>query len=229
MRSVESVDFKERQILFKGLGMRDNEDPYYAHLARVNFDGTGLQILTEGDGTHTWKFSPDKRYFTDTWSRVDMAPKSVLRDCQTGKQVTELEAGNLSSLSAVGWLPAERFEAVGRDGTTKIYGIIIKPSNFDPSKVYAVVEQIYAGPQDYFCPKAFSTLGRQHELAELGFVLVQIDGMGTNWRSKAFHDTAFKNLKDAGFPDRKLWMQAAAKTRPWMDISRVGIYGGSAG
>lgn len=158
-----------------------------------------------------------------------MAPTSVLRDAETGKQIVDLEETYTKALLATGWSTPERFETVGRDKTTPIHGIIIKPSNFDPSKKYPVLEQIYAGPQDFFVPKAFSTLTRQHEWAELGFILVQIDGMGTNWRSKAFHNVCYKNLKDAGFPDRIAWMKAAGATRPWMDLDRVGIYGGSAG
>jgi dipeptidyl aminopeptidase/acylaminoacyl peptidase len=118
---------------------------------------------------------------------------------------------------------------VGRDGKTPIYGIVIKPSNFDPSVRYPVIEEIYAGPQGAFVPKEFGRLTRQHALAELGFVIVQIDGMGTSQRSKAFHDVCWKNLGDSGFPDRIPWMREAARTRPWMDLTRVGVYGGSAG
>ena len=139
------------------------------------------------------------------------------------------ERADASTLNAAGWTTPERFTAKGRDGKTGIFGIIIKPSNFDPAKKYPVVEEIYAGPHGYFVPKEWGRESRQHALAELGFIVVQIDGMGTNWRSRAFHDVAWRNLKDAGFPDRIAWMRAAAATRPWMDLARVGIYGGSAG
>jgi dipeptidyl-peptidase-4 len=126
--------------------------------------------------------------------------------------------------------PPQRFVAKGRDGRTDIWGVVFRPSNHDPARRYPVVEQIYAGPQGHFVPKEWSVWhGQAQALAELGFVVVQIDGMGTNWRSKAFHDVCWRNLKDAGFPDRMAWIKALAATDPSMDLSRVGIYGGSAG
>ena len=229
VRRVESVDRKARQVWFFAGGIRPEQDPYYLHLCRVNFDGTGLTILTEGDGTHTAAFSPDRRWFLDTWSRVDQPPITELRRTSDGARVCELERADWSRLLAAGWTVPERFVAPGRDGKTPIYGIVIKPSNFRPETRYPVIEEIYAGPQGAFVPKEFGRLTRQHALAELGFVIVQIDGMGTSQRSKAFHDVCWKNLGDSGFPDRILWMREAARTRPWMDLSRVGVYGGSAG
>ena len=229
VREVVRVDEEKRQVWLRALGLVPGQDPYYSHLARVNFDGGGLQVLTEGDGNHTWKLSPDGRFLIDTFSRVDAPPTSTLRDANSGKLLCHLEASDASALQKAGWTLPERFSAMGRDGTTDIHGIIIRPSNFDPSRKYPVIEQIYAGPHDFFVPKGFGTLVGMHELADLGFIVVQIDGMGTNWRSKKFHDVAWKNLKDAGFADRIAWMRAAQKARPWMDLSRVGIYGGSAG
>ena len=119
--------------------------------------------------------------------------------------------------------------AKARDGTTDIWGVIIRPTNFDPSRKYPVIENIYAGPQGSFVPKPFSTQTGMMSLAELGFIVVQIDGMGTSNRSKAFHDVAWQNLGDAGFPDRILWHKAVAAKYPYYDITRVGIYGTSAG
>ncbi|MFM8879867.1 MAG: prolyl oligopeptidase family serine peptidase [Verrucomicrobiota bacterium] len=229
VRSVEHVDAERQQVWVFAGGIRPGQDPYYLHLARVNFDGTGLTVLTEGDGTHKVQFSPDRRWFIDTWSRVDQAPVIELRSAVDGRKVLELERADISRLLAAGWSVPERFSAKGRDGTTDIHGIVIRPSRMDPTSKHPVIEEIYAGPQGAFVPKEFGRLTRQHALAELGFVVVQIDGMGTSQRSKAFHDVAWKNLADAGFPDRKLWMRAAARSRPWMDLGRVGLYGGSAG
>jgi dipeptidyl-peptidase-4 len=229
VRSVEHVDTERQQVWFLAGGIRPGEDPYHLHLARVNFDGTGLVVLTEGDGTHRIQFSPDRRWFLDTWSRVDHPPVTELRRAEDGRKVLELERADIDRLLATGWSVPERFTAKGRDGTTDIHGILIRPSRMDPMAKLPVIEEIYAGPQGAFVPKEFGRLTRQHALAELGFVVVQIDGMGTSQRSKAFHDVAWKNLADAGFPDRKLWIRAAAQSRPWMDLGRVGLYGGSAG
>ncbi len=229
VRRVDRVDDENRQIWFQAGGIRPEQDPYYLHLCRVNFEGSGLVVLTEGDGTHEIDFSPDRRFFIDRWSRVDMPPVSELRSAADGKLICALEHADWSALTATGWRPPERFVAKARDGKTDIYGIIIRPSNFDPAVKYPVIEQIYAGPQGAFVPKAFGLQPRQYAIAELGFIVVQMDGMGTSYRSKAFHDICWKNLGDAGFPDRILWMKAAAARYPYMDLTRVGLYGGSAG
>jgi len=142
----------------------------------------------------------------------------------------ELETADISELLKTGWKMPEVFKSKGRDGVTDIWGIIVRPSNFDPSKSYPVIEYIYAGPHSNHVPKNFRpNNGNMNPLAELGFILVQIDGMGTSNRSKAFHDVCWKDLKDAGFPDRILWMKDAAARYPYMDITRVGIFGTSAG
>jgi dipeptidyl aminopeptidase/acylaminoacyl peptidase len=229
VRRVEHVDEASRQVWFFAGGVRPAQDPYYLHLCRVNLDGSGFTVLTEGDGTHAVEFSPDRTFFLDRWSRVDHPPVTELRRAADGRRVLELERADAAALLAGGWSMPERFVAQGRDGQTEIYGILIAPANLDPSRKYPVIEEIYAGPQDAHVPKEFGRLTRQHALAELGFAVVQIDGMGTSGRSKAFHDVCWKNLADAGFPDRKLWIRAAAATRPWLDLTRVGIYGGSAG
>lgn len=229
VREVVNVDAAKRQVWFLASGVRPGEDPYHHQLCRVNFDGSGFVQLTQGDGDHTVKFSPDGNYFIAKYSRVDLPPVTELRRSDDGKLICELERADVSQLVKSGWSVPERFVAKGRDGQTDIYGVLIKPSNFDPKKKYPVVEEVYAGPQDSFTPVKFGRLLRQHTLAELGLIVVQADGMGTDNRGKKFHEVCWKNLQDAGFPDRIAWIKAAAKTRPWMDLSRVGIYGGSAG
>jgi dipeptidyl aminopeptidase/acylaminoacyl peptidase len=205
-----------------------SKDPYFVHYYRVNFDGTGLVALTEGNGTHTIDLSPDRQYLIDTWSRVDLPPVNELRRASDGKLVCKLEEADMTELKAT-WQAPEVFVAKGRDGKTDIWGIICRPRDFDPAKKYPVIEQIYAGPQGSFVPKSFSSSRRFSSLTDLGFIVVQMDGMGTANRSKAFHDVCWKNLKDAGFPDRILWHKAAAAKYPYYDISRVGVYGHSAG
>lgn len=229
VRGVSFVDEKKRQIVFQASG-KEPGDPYFVYYYRINFDGSGLVLLTEGDGTHEAWFSPDKSYFVDTWSKVTEPPVSVLRRTEDGKQIMLLERADISKLLETGIRLPEVFVAKGRDGVTDIWGIIIRPINFDPSKKYPVIEEIYAGPHDSFVPKSFRPIiSGMHQLAELGFIVVKVDGMGTSNRSKAFHDVCWKNLKDAGFPDRILWIKAAAEKYPYMDIERVGIYGTSAG
>lgn len=227
--NVERVDEEKQQIWFAAQGVRSGQDPYYSHLCRANFDGSGFVVLTDGDGTHSWDFSPNGKWIIDRWSRVDQPPTTELRRSDDGKLVCPLEQADWSALLGTGWRPPERFSAKGRDGKTDIFGIIVRPLNFDPKKKYPVVEKIYAGPQGYFVPKSFGLMTRDRMIAELGFIWVQIDGMGTNGRSKAFHDVCWKNLQDAGFPDRIAWIKAAGAKHPELDVSRVGIYGGSAG
>ena len=229
IKAVDRVDHDQRQVWLQVMGLNPGEDPYHVHYVRVNFDGSHLVRLTEGDGNHRLRYSPDRRFAIDTYSRVDLAPINELRRVADGHLIHGLEHADTSALTAAGIEPPERFVARGRDGSTDIHGIIIRPTNFDRSRKYPVIEAIYAGPQGAFVPKTFAPLPRHQTLAELGFIVVQIDGMGTNWRSKEFHDVCSKNLADAGFPDRILWLKAAAQHEPTMDLERVGIFGGSAG
>jgi dipeptidyl aminopeptidase/acylaminoacyl peptidase len=226
---VERVDEQARQIYFLANGMDAGKDPYFQHHFRVNFDGTGLTRFTTADGMHSLSWSPDREFYVDTWSRVDQPPVTELRRTSDQSLVMELERASIDELTATGWRPPEVFVSKGRDGTTDIWGIIIRPTNFDPSRAYPVIENIYAGPQGSFVPKTFSEQIGMGTLAELGFIVVQIDGMGTNNRSKAFHDVAHQNLGDAGFPDRILWHKAVAAKYSYYDITRVGLYGTSAG
>jgi dipeptidyl aminopeptidase/acylaminoacyl peptidase len=229
VRGIEKVDEEKRQIWFSAGGMDAGKDPYLLHYFRINFDGTGLTRLTSADADHSVRFSTDMAYYVDTYSRVDLPTVSELRRSADGSLVSALEKGEVAALSKAGWKPPEVFSAKGRDGTTDIWGIIVRPTNFDPSKQYPVIESIYAGPHGSHVPKSFSAETAMQAQADVGFIVVQIDGMGTSNRSKAFHDVAWKNLGDAGFPDRILWHKAAAAKYPYYDITRVGIYGGSAG
>jgi len=229
VRGIDRIDEENRQVWFQASGKNKDQDPYFIHYYRVNFDGTGLVALTEGNGNHTIQFSPDRRYIIDTFSRVDKAPVHELRRASDGQRVCGLEEADIADLRAAGWEAPEVFVAKARDGQTDIWGIITRPRNFDPQKKYPVIEDIYAGPQSSFVPKSFSAASRYQSLNDLGFIVVKVDGMGTANRSKAFHDVCWKNLKDAGFPDRIRWMKAAAAKYPYMDLTRVGVYGNSAG
>lgn len=229
VRGIDHIDEAKRQVWFRASGRNEGEDPYFVHHYRVNFDGTELTALTSGNGTHTVQFSPQREYLIDTYSRVDQAPISELRRSRDGELVCRLEEADTTEVVARGWEAPEVFMAKARDGQTDIWGIICRPKGFDPTKKYPVVESIYAGPHGSFVPKSYSSERRFTALTDAGFVVVQIDGMGTANRSKAFHDVCWQNLKDAGLPDRILWHQAVAAKYAWYDISRVGIYGTSAG
>ncbi len=238
VHNVDRVDEATRQIWFTANGMNHAEDPYFFHSYRINFDGTGLVAYTSAIAQHTVSWSPDHAYYVDTYSRVDTPPVSELHRTSDRALVATLERGDMTDLAATGWRAPEVFTAKGRDGSTDIWGIIVRPTNFDPARKYPVIETIYAGPHGSFVPKTFnsetgaawlvSTMDMQ-TLSELGFIVVQIDGMGTANRSKAFHNVAWKNLGDGGFEDRIRWHKAAAAKYPYYDITRVGIYGTSAG
>jgi dipeptidyl-peptidase 4 len=229
VRAIEQIDEENQQITFRASGKNRGQDPYFNQYYRIRFDGTGLVALTEGNGSHAIEYSPDKKFLIDTYSRVDMAPVHELRRTSDGKLICELERADISELERNGWNPPEVFVAKGRDGITDIWGIICRPRNFDAKGKYPIIEDIYAGPQSAYVPKTFSRSSRYADLTDLGFIVVKIDGMGTAHRSKAFHDVCWKNLRDAGFPDRIGWIKAAAAQYPAMDVSRVGIFGNSAG
>ncbi|MCJ2183584.1 S9 family peptidase [Novosphingobium sp. 1949] len=238
VREVVKVDDAARQVWFAASGMNPGEDPYFVHYYRIDFDGTHLVALTPEAANHEARFAPDMRHFVDTYSRPDLPTVSVLRDARDGKVVASIARGDISRLTAAGFHAPEVFKAKGRDGKTDIWGLVVRPTNYDPARKYPVIENIYAGPHDSFVPKTFWPFGYHsggdkvigmQMLADLGFIVVQIDGMGTANRSKAFHDVAWKNLQDSGFPDRIAWHKALAARDPSYDISRVGIYGASAG
>ena len=212
------------------VGFHKNQDPYYVHSARIDLKASKVAMLTDADGTHRIQVSPNRKYLVDTWSRVDKAPVTELRDATSGKLIMPLEVADTSRREALGIPTIERFVAPGRDGKTLIYGNVIRPIGWSREKKYPVIEQVYAGPQDHYVAKAWSDhMGYMQKLADKGFIVVQLDGMGTNWRGKAFHDVCYKNLRDGGFPDRVAWIKALAAKDSSVDSSRVGVYGGSAG
>ena len=230
VRQVDYVDEANRMVYFTASGFNKEEDPYNLHYCRIRLDGTGFEDMTPENGNHTVVFSADRQYFTDVYSRPDLPPVSQLKRTTDASVVTELQRCDIRALQAKGWIMPEVFSAKGRDGKTDIWGNIYRPMNFDSSKRYPVVEMIYAGPHDSHVDKDFKPANHLiSKLVELGFIVVSIDGMGTSNRSKAFHDVCWKNLKDAGFPDRIAWIKAAAAKYTYMDLDRVGIYGWSAG
>ena len=230
VRQVVKVDEENRWIYFTANGVQPGEDPYLIRYYRIGFDGNNLTCLTPDEGMHQAWFSGDMRYLVDVYSMVDKAPVAVLRDATNGSALATVEKADISRLEAEGWKAPEVFAAKGRDGKTDMWGIIIRPTNFDPSRKYPVLEYIYQGPGDQYVPKSFRSYDwYMSSIAELGFIVVMVDGMGTSFRSRSFENVCYKNLKDAGLPDHIAWIKAAAAKYPYMDLDRVGIYGCSAG
>jgi dipeptidyl aminopeptidase/acylaminoacyl peptidase len=230
VRNVLKVDEKQGRIYFAASGVNHSEDPYLIHYYAIGLDGKGMVCLTPAEGNHDARFSFDMKYIVDKYSKVDAAPVTELRSGIDGHLIASLEKADISKLTAEGWRAPEVFTAKGRDGKTDIWGIIQRPTNFDATKKYPVIEYIYAGPGDAYTPKSFISYNwNMTPLADLGFIVVQMDGMGTSWRGKKYEDVCYKNLKDAGFPDRIAWMKAAAAKYPYMDLTNVGIFGASAG
>ncbi len=230
VHEIVRVDEASGRVWFTAGGVNPGECPYQLHLCVAALDGSGWRDLTPEDAHHDVAFSPDGAVFVDNASRADRPNVALLRRGADGAVVAELQRQDVADLQASGWQMPQVFHAKGRDGETDIWGVLRLPPNFDPARKYPVLEQIYAGPHGYRFPAAFLPVDYFSDIfAALGFVVVKIDGMGTAGRSKAFHDVCWRNLRDAGFPDRILWMKAAAKERPWLDLSRVGIFGWSAG
>ena len=231
VRRVLRVDEERNLIFFTASGVNPKEDPYLIHYYTIGLDGKNMTCLTPEEGKHNAVFNEDYTCLIDTYSKVNQAPVTILR--HISPMPTEgniLARADISKLKENGWVAPEIFTAPGRDGTTPIWGIIQRPTNFDPNKKYPVIEYIYAGPGDAYTPKNFNPYNwNMNGLAELGFIVVQLDGMGTSYRGKKFEDVCYKNLKDAGFADRKAWIRAAATQYPYMDAENVGIFGASAG
>jgi len=231
VRSIKKVDPENRWIYFMASGKEPDRDPYLQHLYKVKFDGTEITLLTPENAEHYVNFSDDLKYFVDNYSRVDLPPKAILRDTKSGSLVLDLEEADISELLATGWRFPEPFVAKARDAKTDIYGAIFKPANFDPEKQYGIIDITYSGPHTSITPKTFrgGYLGWNLNLAHVGFILVTVDGLGSANRSKEFHDFSHKNLGDIGAEDHISAIQQLAETRPYMDLSKVGITGHSAG
>jgi dipeptidyl aminopeptidase/acylaminoacyl peptidase len=230
IREVLRVDEDNNVIYFTASGMNPKEDPYQIHYYRMDLNGNNMVCLTPHDGQHSATFSSDYKYLVDRFSKADKAPVSYLVRTAAASDTMKLESANIQKLLDNGWVAPEIFTAPGRDGKTPMWGIIQRPTHFDPSRKYPVIEYIYAGPGDAYTPKGFIAYNWESTaLAELGFVVVQLDAMGTSYRGKKFEEVCYKNLKDAGFPDRMAWIRAAAAKYPYMDATKVGIFGASAG
>jgi len=228
VRGVEHIDEKNRRIYFSAGGREKGEDPYQTHLYSVGFDGKGLELLTPENATHSVSISPDSQFFVDNYSRPDLPGEAVLRRTKDGSEVRVLETSDASELMKTGWKFPEPFEGKAADGSTNLCGLIWRPSNFDATKKYPIVEFVYTGPQSFFVPKNFGGTLRLQSMAELGFVVVMVDGRGTTGRSRAFHEFSYRNLGGA-FLDHVAMIKQMAEKYPAMDITRVGIYGTSAG
>ena len=224
------VDEKNRQLYFMAVGREAGRDPYFRHLYRIGMDGKGLQLLTPAAADHDVSFSPSGRFFVDVYSRPEVPPVAELRDAD-GTLVLALETADVSRLAAAGWQPPTPITVKARDGATDLHGLLYKPTSFDPAQKYPIVNHIYPGPQTGSVgSRQFSAArGDAQALAELGFVVVEIDGMGTPWRSKKFHEAYYGNMGDNTLPDQVAAMKELAARYPWIDLERAGIYGHSGG
>jgi dipeptidyl-peptidase-4 len=227
---LRRVDQKSRTIWFVGNAKERGRDPYFRHFYKIGMDGKGLTLLTPENADHDIALSASGQYFVDSYSTPDVPPVTVVRDL-TGKTIVTLEKGDISGLSAIKWKPPMPITVKARDGKTDLYGLMYVPTNLDRTKKYPIVNHIYPGPQTgsvggrSFAPAR----GDAQALAELGFIVVEIDGMGTPWRSKSFHDAYFGRMGDNTLPDQVAGMKELAARYPWIDINRAGIYGHSGG
>ena len=230
VENVVAVNEKERVVYFTACGVNPDENPYYMHLYRVNFDGSDMRLLNPGDYDSRIGISQKGEYFVSSYSRVDTAPANALYDGK-GKKIMDLETADLSLLFAAGYQFPEPFKVKAADGVTDLYGVIYKPFDFDPNKLYPVIEYVYPGPQveatNYFWSKGMNRVDR---LAQVGFIVVTVGNRGGHPnRSKWYHNYGYGNLRDYGLEDQKYALQQLASQRPYMDASRVGIHGHSGG
>ncbi|MCD6193479.1 MAG: DPP IV N-terminal domain-containing protein [Candidatus Aminicenantes bacterium] len=228
--NIIHVDEAAETIYFTAVGREKGEDPYLVHLYRVNLDGSGLLNLTPEPAYHEIFLSPDKKYFVDRFSRVDFPTRTVVRRLKDGKIILKLETTDIKDLLSLGWQFPEPFVVKAADGQTDIYGLLWRPTNFNPHRKYPVIEAVYTGPQAVATPKTFARAlyHSQTALAELQFICVTIDGRGTARRSKKFHDFSYHNL-GGGCLDHVTALQQLAEKYNYLDLERVGLYGHSAG
>jgi dipeptidyl aminopeptidase/acylaminoacyl peptidase len=228
---VLRVDPKSRTVWFRGVGKEAGRNPYYQHFYRIGLDGKGMTLLTPEDADHSVFLSPDGKYFVDSYSTVDKPPVTVLRNASDGSVVHEVARADIGRLKAAGWVAPMPFTVKARDGKTDLYGLMFKPTHFDPKKKYPLVNYIYPGPQTgSIRTRSFAAAqGDNQALAELGFIVVAVDGMGTPWRSKAFHDAYFQNIGDNTLPDQVTAIRQLGAKYAWIDLDRVGIWGHSGG
>jgi dipeptidyl-peptidase-4 len=242
-QSIEGVDEKNRVLYFTACGREKAEDPYYTHLYRVNLDGTGLKLLSPENATHSVLLGDSKTYFVDNFSRVDMTPKSLLRD-SLGNLLLDLETADLSVLLAAGYKFAEPFQVKADDGVTDLYGVIWKPFDFDPNKKYPVILWVYPGPQTEEVVKSFTHLKsdlpeiyysvlfsyKNTGLAQFGFIVIEVGNRGGSpMRSKWYQNYGYGNLRDYGLADKKAAVEQLADRFPYVDREKVGIFGHSGG
>src|SRR4029079_2167371 len=229
--SIARIDEKTRTIWYGANGREKGQDPYFLHFYRAGLDGQNGVSLTPDDGTHTMQLSPSGKFLVDTFSKPDVPPVVTLRD-DDGKPVMPLEKADISKLLATGWKPPMPIKMTAADGKTDIYGLLFRPTKFDPSKKYPIVHNVYPGPQTGSTGgRAFTAArGDRQALAELGFIVVTIDGTGTPGRSKAFQDAYYGAMgRDITIPDQIAGMKELAAKYPWIDIDSAGIWGHSGG
>ena len=224
------VDESRRVLYFLGVGREKGRDPYFTHLYRIGFDGRNQQLLTPEHATHEISLAPSGKFFVDAYSTPEVPPVAVVRDIE-GREALALETADASRLYAAGWKAPVPFTVKARDGNTDLYGLMYKPTSLDPTRKYPIINHIYPGPQTGSVGgRAFSPArGDAQALAELGFIVVELDGMGTPWRSKKFHEAYYGDMGDNTLPDQVTGMKQLAQRYPWIDIERAGIYGHSGG
>ena len=226
---ISSIDEKGREIFLTASGREDGEDPYFMHFYRAKLDGSGMKMLDPGDASHAVNMSDSGRYFIDSLSKVNTAPKSVLFDA-SGGNVMPLETVDLSAAMEAGYKFPEPFKVKADDGITDLYGVMYKPFDFDPSKKYPIIEYVYPGPQQESVTKTFTKASNQMFMANFGFIMIEIGNRGGNpHRSKWYHTFGYGNLRDYGLADKKTAIEQLAARYPWIDIDRVGMWGHSGG